>query len=98
MGTMAEAFEQEKKRQASAENRRFTEGALSSVTEGLLFGFRDELESGVQALYNAAVQGTPITESYRERLSELESQRKQFEKQNPIFAPYLLALPLVVER
>ena len=87
MGTMAEAFEQEKKRQASAENRRFTEGALSSVTEGLLFGFRDELESGVQALYNAAVQGTPITESYRERLSELESQRKQFEKQNPIFAP-----------
>ena len=30
MGTMAEAFEQEKKRQASAENRRFTEGALKN--------------------------------------------------------------------
>lgn len=89
MVTMAEAYEQEKRRRAQKENTSFARGALSNITEGALFGFRDELESGLQALYNAAVRGTPIAEGYRQRLSELEGQRKQFEKQNPILAPVL---------
>ena len=56
MVTMAEAYEQEKRRRAQKENTSFARGALSNISEGALFGFRDELESGLQALYNAAVR------------------------------------------
>jgi len=95
MGTMAEAYKREtgktfnEKRGAENLNRSLEAAQRQLYGQGLLFGFGDELESGVAALYKAATEGTPLAEGYRQRHSELAQERKDFEKTHPILAPAL---------